>query len=259
MAKLEFEIVPKGFTFEQYMDGYFQDMLSHELGHNMGLRHNFRGNLSATSNTDRGKVSSSIMEYLGRDFRHLSTLGKYDEMAIRYGYLGTAPTVLNGFCTDEDVPSDTNPALSAECSRDDGTNDPFSFFLDRLERASTYLVAPGSADAPVWTEKDMDAELTTILTNLAIYAKNPSAVASKWTNFFGKAGRPRNATTVKSYVLRQVQNLICSDDLLAALNEKGSMAAKRQTLDNIQALHAKAGAVMAKVGAFTAAELECDN
>ncbi len=259
MAKLEFEKVPKGYTYEQYMEGYFEELVAHELGHNLGLRHNFRGNLSATSLTDKGKVSSSIMEYLGRDFRHISAIGKYDEMAMRYGYLGTAPTVLGGFCTDEDVPSDANPALSAECSRDDGTNDPFSFFLDRLERASVYLVAPGSADAPIWTAKDMDAALTTMLTNLGIYAKNSSTVASKWTNFYGKPGRPRNATTVKSYVLRQVQNLICSDDLLAALNEKGSMSAKRQTLDNIQALHAKTAAVMTKVGAFTATELECDN
>jgi hypothetical protein len=257
MAKMEFEPVPAGYTYEQYMAGYFRELVGHELGHNVGLRHNFRGNLSSTGHRD-GEVSSSVMEYLGRGHRHLNRIGAYDEMAMRYGYLGTAPSVVTGYCTDEDVPDATTASLSAECSRDDASSDPFSFFIERLERSAGYLTAPGSTDAPTWSVKDMDTELSAVFKNLGIYAVNPSTVAAKWTNFFGKAGRPRNTNGVKAYVLNQVKDVLCSDDLVVALDEKTSRAARQKTLDNIQALTAKASAVLTQVGAYSTTELACE-
>ncbi|MBA2403474.1 MAG: zinc-dependent metalloprotease, partial [Bdellovibrionales bacterium] len=69
MIKNHFEIVPAGITFDAYMTGYFTEMLEHELGHNLGLRHNFKGNLGAYETGEKGSVSRSIMEYLGRPYR----------------------------------------------------------------------------------------------------------------------------------------------------------------------------------------------
>ena len=46
--RTDFFFLPDGETFDSYMQGYFRDMVSHELGHNMGLRHNFRGNLNGS-------------------------------------------------------------------------------------------------------------------------------------------------------------------------------------------------------------------
>lgn len=45
---MDFIEIPEGFTYDSYMDGYFRDMVAHQLGHNLGLRHNFRGNLGDT-------------------------------------------------------------------------------------------------------------------------------------------------------------------------------------------------------------------
>ena len=70
--------------------------LIHELGHNLGLRHNFGGSEDkdnfftkqelAEKGIDRTIPSSSVMEYI-EDVRALPVLGKYDIAALRFGYL----------------------------------------------------------------------------------------------------------------------------------------------------------------------------
>lgn len=122
--------------------------LIHELGHNLGLRHNFTGSedkdnhFSAEELKSKGlsrKIpSSSVMEYI-EDVRALPVLGKYDLAALRFGYLrkvetkegqfvevprtlADSPALASemkefGFCTDEHV------GINAGCRRfDRGTN-----------------------------------------------------------------------------------------------------------------------------------------
>lgn len=70
--------------------------LLHELGHNLGLRHNFAGSEDkvnffsaeelAAEHIDHEAPFSSVMDY-GNDLRTLSILGKYDIAALRFGYL----------------------------------------------------------------------------------------------------------------------------------------------------------------------------
>ncbi|HEY1078451.1 MAG TPA: zinc-dependent metalloprotease, partial [Bdellovibrio sp.] len=70
--------------------------LIHELGHNLGLRHNFAGSEDkanfltkeelAKENIDHDVPFSSVMDY-GNDLRTLPVLGKYDIAALRFGYL----------------------------------------------------------------------------------------------------------------------------------------------------------------------------
>ncbi len=136
--------------------------LVHEIGHNLGLRHNFRGSLDAANYYNKeereklgltsGSVFSSIMDYSYSSLNELSTFGKYDIAALKFGYnravevrektSGKIRTVsleqpsLDGssiieksvneienrveykFCTDEDV------NMYADCNRfDEGSND----------------------------------------------------------------------------------------------------------------------------------------
>ncbi len=69
--------------------------LIHELGHNLGLRHNFQGSEDKENfysneelvalNIDHKIPFSSVMEY-GDDLKALPVLGKYDIAALRFGY-----------------------------------------------------------------------------------------------------------------------------------------------------------------------------
>lgn len=79
--------------------------LVHELGHNLGLRHNFAGSedkenyYTEKELKDQGIAhpitSSTVMEYSGSEFNALPTLGKYDIAALRFGYQGVIETSNN--------------------------------------------------------------------------------------------------------------------------------------------------------------------
>lgn len=70
--------------------------LVHELGHNLGLRHNFAGSEDKENfytPEELGKMGlsreipySSVMEYSYRTMNELPTMGKYDIAALRYAY-----------------------------------------------------------------------------------------------------------------------------------------------------------------------------
>ena len=119
--------------------------LAHELGHNLGLRHNFKGSFDKNnfySSEELPEESqhlhpkySSIMDYGASQLNELPILGKYDIAALRYGYANevelsngkfqkvSGDTILQSinskkylYCTDE------NAGGSLECNRfDEGT------------------------------------------------------------------------------------------------------------------------------------------
>jgi len=91
-------------TKKQKVEAFLTHVTVHEVGHTLGLRHNFAGSLDN---------QSSVMEYIddveavdvGRDHP-----GPYDAAAIRflYGLSPNVPTSL--FCTDEDTRVDPDCA-----------------------------------------------------------------------------------------------------------------------------------------------------
>lgn len=70
--------------------------LVHEMGHNLGLRHNFMGSWDKENflSEDEAKhyglegipAYSSIMDYSFSEFNQLKVLGKYDQAALRFAY-----------------------------------------------------------------------------------------------------------------------------------------------------------------------------
>src|SRR5690606_22715299 len=152
------------------MHGYMVEVVAHEIGHNLGIRHNFKGNLGAEDDqTKPGAVSRSIMEYLGRGYRHLNLIGDYDRMAISYGYTGVKPQNLNWFCTDEDKSEGLAviAVKSPECVSSDATNDPFSYWESRIDRTVELLLETKSSAAPAWDISEVSTELTDALIRLA--------------------------------------------------------------------------------------------
>jgi hypothetical protein len=74
--------------FEQYLQQYVAWVTTHEMGHQLGLRHNFMGNFKKDS-------ISTVMDYVDifndltalQSFNPWGTLREYDLIAIEYGYM----------------------------------------------------------------------------------------------------------------------------------------------------------------------------
>jgi hypothetical protein len=104
MALLEArgELDPAGPEVEEFVAAYLHDVTMHEVGHTLGLRHNFRAStiyteaeLADPAFTRVNGISGSVMEYNPWNIARRgqpqgeyqqSTLGPYDYWAVEYGY-----------------------------------------------------------------------------------------------------------------------------------------------------------------------------
>jgi hypothetical protein len=86
-SSFDFDL-PPAVSLEVFLHGNFRQVFAHELGHNLGLTHNFKGSLAA----DGQRPSGSVMEYVRRPQRYLHAVGPYDREALLYGYAGIEPS-----------------------------------------------------------------------------------------------------------------------------------------------------------------------
>jgi hypothetical protein len=138
--------LPSGDAMKTYVNDFLRELIAHEVGHTLGLRHNFRASamllpqeLNNTEITHEKGLVASVMDYnsvnlapggtsQGDYFTHV--IGPYDEWAIEYGYavsgidstLGEkrflqkiasrAPAPELAYATDEDVVAGLDPQVN---------------------------------------------------------------------------------------------------------------------------------------------------
>jgi hypothetical protein len=140
-------VLPSDDAMKDYVNEFLRELLAHEVGHTLGLRHNFHGStmlksdeLNNTEITHKKGLVGSVMDYnavnlapqgvkQGDYYTH--KVGPYDEWAIAYGYsispnpnpgqerdmlskiAGRAPEPDLAYATDEDLSSDLDPQVRA--------------------------------------------------------------------------------------------------------------------------------------------------
>jgi hypothetical protein len=159
---------PQGPDAEKFIHDFMVEIAAHEVGHTLGLRHNFRASTIHTLEqaqdrelTEREGLSGSVMDYIPTNIAlrgakqgqyHQTSLGPYDYWAIEYAYKPIAASTLEGelpelqkiasrasepllaYDTDEDAgigggPFDMDPLVN----RFDFGTDPLKFYEQRVK------------------------------------------------------------------------------------------------------------------------------
>jgi len=161
---------PSGPDAEKFVHDFIVEIAAHEVGHTLGLRHNFRASTIHTLEqaqdrelTEREGLTGSVMDYIPTNISahgakqgqyHQTTLGPYDYWAIEYAYrpiaaaspeeelpelrkiASRASEPLLAYDTDEDAgigggPFDMDPLVN----RFDFGTDPLKFYALRVKLA----------------------------------------------------------------------------------------------------------------------------
>jgi hypothetical protein len=126
--------VPGSPEAEQYIAQSLTDVTMHEVGHALGLRHNFRASTGIKAAQLRDKaftgstgVSNSVMDYNALNIPldgepvadyHMRGLGAYDYWAIEYGYREFTPEQEKAALARIAAMAETNPALAYATDED---------------------------------------------------------------------------------------------------------------------------------------------
>jgi len=165
---------------DEFVNAFLKDVTMHEVGHTLGLRHNFRAStiytdeqLSDKSFTEVHGIGGSVMEYNPWNIAvkgqkqgayEMDTLGPYDYWAIQYGYsdvdaaheaddldkiASRSNDPLLAYSTDEDV---SYFAVDPAVNQCDLGSDPLLYAKKRLtlvrelwQRTETMQLKPGES------------------------------------------------------------------------------------------------------------------
>lgn len=147
----------KAYTYQQ-----IRLIIAHEVGHTLGLRHNFRGStllppeeMNNKEITNSKGLTTSVMDYIPPNIAPQgtkqgdyfpSTVGPYDEWAIKYGYTSIPAT----------TPQAEKPVLAEIAGESDKPELSYSTDEDRFDLDPTANAWDNSSNVLVYSQWQLD-------------------------------------------------------------------------------------------------------
>jgi len=220
------EIGPDSAEAEAFVVGAIKGTMMHEVGHVLGLKHNFKASTTVTaaqlqdrSYTESHGVASSVMEYSPVNLAlkgeqqasyHRTTLGQYDYWAIEYAYRpveparekealakiaarSTEPALAFGDDTDAGGWGG-NVGIDPMANRFDLGEDPLSYYRKRLKLSQELWVRvqerqPRPGDDPLRQRRSIMAGFAPLTTMADLAAKFVGGMHAS-RDLPGTTGRP---------------------------------------------------------------------
>ncbi len=220
------EIAPDSPEVEAFVRSTIKGTMMHEVGHTLGLKHNFKAStgISAAQLRDKAfteahSISNSVMEYVAVNIAlkgepqagfHRSTLGPYDYWAIEYAYKplpkdgeaaelariaarSTEPALAYG----DDIDAGTSglyDGMDPSANRFDLSNDPLAYYKKRLKLSQELWARvqdrqPQPGDDPLRARRSVLAGLTQMATVAELSAKYVGGMTAL-RDLPGSTGRP---------------------------------------------------------------------
>jgi hypothetical protein len=160
---------PNGADADKFIKDFLREIAAHEVGHTLGLRHNFRASTihsfeqaQDSGVTSRDGLTGSVMDYIPTNIAvrggkqgeyHQSTLGPYDYWAIEYAYKPLDTPTVDGeltelrkiasraaepqlaYDTDEDAGFGPGLDMDPVVNRFDLGTDPLKYYAHRVSLA----------------------------------------------------------------------------------------------------------------------------
>ncbi|WP_373526693.1 zinc-dependent metalloprotease [Nostoc sp.] len=141
---------------KEYINQYLRLIIAHEVGHTLGLRHNFRGStmlppeeMNNTEITKTKGLTTSVMDYIPPNIAPQGTkqgdyfpsmVGVYDEWAIKYGYIQiqTSTPIAEKPILEEIAAQSYKPELSYSTDEDIYDLDPTANAWDNSSNVLLY-------------------------------------------------------------------------------------------------------------------------
>ncbi|MCW5634834.1 MAG: zinc-dependent metalloprotease [Rubrivivax sp.] len=203
------DIAPGSADADRYIAASLKAVVVHEVGHALGLRHNFRASTGITAAQLRDKgftgtrgISNSVMDYNPPNISlpgepvadiHMPGLGAYDHWAIEYGYREYAtPAEEREALARLAARGDTEPALAFATDGDAGAGDPTVNLFDLGEDPMAYARRQLALAKELWERtqaRQLPAEDTMEVyrRNLSRGLSNVSRAAALLTKYVGGA------------------------------------------------------------------------
>ena len=212
-------LAPQRETAESRIFNMLKYSTAHELGHGLGLNHNYKASVFI-----RGNTPYSVMDYHGTGdnyaFHYETNPDNYDKMALAYGYSGVLPKHTDRSCSGNEV-MHLSPTVeeqknkSPECSMSDATGFPLENTANKLKGVLDLLMGrkdDQSFPYLIWNQS-VDMFVIRLIFSIVSYHFSADTHYNQLQTISINDRKPESPQEVKDLVIEYLTPILCDSRL----------------------------------------------